>query len=379
MNRRDIILKSGAAMAGIALGAANSSNNKIYAKYNSNAANPRRFGLHENEVIVPTNTDPKIFANSGFDSLKNLNNYSSATGNLKKIRPLTPEEIGDQFFVFQLTPVKKGKWFVKSPQDIKPTLETSEKFPDVVLDSRLVSFHIGESERLERDTKATVRITFGSDQNTFRARDMGENLFWAITSGINLWNSRGMKARPKDFTSDFRKVFGNKYVELPGGSGTIKVEIVQHKKSSWWEKVFDFSQSSSGRSLISALGFPGVTSNVIKFVDDAANKFVGDNARVLFSSRGLPIAFTKQSQAEISATGTRIGSLKTGVWIFARGRDLPLLAAQEMTYDATLRRLFPAAKNIVDIISGKTPDPLRKVTYAIMNSRLKKRKINVGF
>jgi len=268
---------------------------------------------------------------------------------------------------------------VKSPQDIKPTLETSEKFPDVVLDSRLVSFHIGESERLEQDTKATVRITFGSDQNTFRARDMGENLFWAITSGINLWNSRGMKARPKDFTSDFRKVFGNKYVELTGGSGTLKVEIVQHKKSSWWEKVFDFSQSSSGRSLISALGFPGVTSNVIKFVDDAANKFVGDNAKVLFSSRGLPIAFTKQSQAEISATGTRIGSLKTGVWIFARGRDLPLLAAQEMTYDATLRRLFPAAKNIVDIISGKTPDPLRKVTYAIMNSRLKKRKINVGF
>ena len=303
MNRRDIILKSGAAMAGIALGAANSSNNKIYAKYNSNAANPRRFGLHENEVIVPTNTDPKIFANSGFDSLKNLNNYSSATGNLKKIRPLTPEEIGDQFFVFQLTPVKKGKWFVISPQDIKPTLETSEKFPDVVLDSRLVSFHIGESERLERDTKATVRITFGSDQNTFRARDMGENLFWAITSGINLWNSRGMKARPKDFTSDFRKVFGNKYVELPGGSGTIKVEIVQHKKSSWWEKVFDFSQSSSGRSLISALGFPGVTSNVIKFVDDAANKFVGDNARVLFSSRGLPIAFTKQSQADGGSAG----------------------------------------------------------------------------
>ena len=379
MNRRDLIRSSSAAIAGITLGNVSLSNSSTYAKSHGNPLSFSGFGRYDSELIIPTPKKVERQRLTGFFPEISAEQYVSTSAKLKTIKTLSEEDIGDQFFVFQLTPVGGGKWYVRSPQEIEPTLVTDDKYPDVVLDSRLVSFHIGETEKLSRDTRATVRITFGSDQNTLRARDMGENLYWAVTSGINLWKSRGMRAKPKDFRSDFRSVFGNKYVELPGGAGTLKVEIVQHKKSSWWDKIFGFSQSQPGASLISALGFPGVTSNVLKFVDEAANKFVGDNARVLFSSRGLPIAFTKQSRAEISSTGTRIGSLKTGVWIFARGRDLPLLASQQMTYDATLRRLFPAEKNIAHILSGKTPDPLRKVTYAIMNTRLKKRRINVGF
>lgn len=288
-------------------------------------------------------------------------------------------ELKDQFLVFQLIPTEGNKWFIRSPQEIEPTLETNEEYPDVVLDTRLLGFHLGLDEKAGPDTRATVRITFGSDQNTNRSRAMGENLYWGITSGLHLWNTKGIRANPAEYRSDFRQIFGNKFVELPGGAGSLKVEIVKHQKSSWWEKAFNFTTSNAGIGLVSAMGFPGITSRVLNFVDEAANRFVGDNAKVLFASRGLPLTFTKQAKTEISATGTRIGSLNTGIWIFARGRDLPLLSSQEMTYDATLRRLFPVKSKMADILSGKAKDPLKNVTYAVLSTRLKRRKITVGF
>jgi len=350
MDRRELLTKTGIAAAGaLATGA-------IASKSEARIERPSGgyFGMHGDQLL------------SGFDPI--ADNESLIDGDLK-----------DQFLVFQLMPTKNQKWYVRSPQEIEPRLETNEQYPDIVLDTRLLSFHLGGEEKVSAGTKATVRITFGGDQNTERARRLGANLYWGITSGLNLWNTRGLRAQPADYRSDFRQIFGNKYVELPGGAGSLKVEIVKHETSSWWEKAFRFSSSGTGAGLISALGFPGVTSRVLNFVDDAANRFVGDNATVIFSSRGLPLAFTKQARNEISSTGTRIGSLNTGVWIFARGRDLPILSEQEMTYDATLRRLFPADSKMSDVLSGKAVDPLRNITYAILSSRLKRRKITVGF
>ncbi len=347
MNRRKLFEKGGAAAVGMLLGSsfAGRANTTVLS-----AAEPY-FGRFGNELL----TD-----DTGFSKL--------SVGDLR-----------DQFFVFQLVPAENDRFFVRTPQDIEPELETSGDFPDVVLDTRLLNFHLGSDEEISSDTRATVRITFGSDQNTERSRAMGENLYWAITSGLQLWNTRGKKVQPRAYESDFRQVFGNKYVELPGGAGTLKVEIVKHRGTSWWEKVFNFANSNAGIGLISALGFPGVTSRVLNFVDEAANSFVGDNAKVMFSSRGLPLTFSKQARDEISSTGTRIGSLQSGIWIFARGRDLPLLGSHEMIYDATLRRLFPVQSKIADIVSGKADDPLKDVTYAVLSSRLKTRKITVGF
>ncbi|MDH3492374.1 MAG: hypothetical protein OEM82_02405 [Acidobacteriota bacterium] len=353
MDRRELFKKSGAAAAGLLLGSRGAR-----VAYGKSGAEPTvYFGR---------------FGNENLDEAGIMASYASP-------KILVPDSLRDQFLVFQLVPTENERFFVRSPQEIEPALETSPEYPDVVLDTRLLSFQLGSDEKVGEETRATVRITFGSDQNTDRSREMGENLYWAITSGLNLWNTRGIRAEPRDYRSDFRKVFGNKYVELPGGAGSLKVEIVKHRKSSWWEKAFNLADSNPGMALVSALGFPGVTSRVLHFVDEAANKFVGDNAKVLFASRGLPLAFSKQSKEEISSSGIRIGSLNSGIWIFARGRDLPLLSSQEMTYDATLRRLFPAKSNIADIISGTAKDPLRDVTYAILGSRLKHRKITNGF
>jgi hypothetical protein len=351
MDRRELFKKGGIVGAGLLLGSA-----EIRA-----------------ESKAPANNDSQYFGRFGNEMLQKQHRLHNASLHLPD------KDLRDQFLVFQLVPTKNKKWYVRSPQEIEPTIETNEQFPDVVLDTRLLGFHLGSDEKAGPDTRATVRITFGSDQNTGRSRAMGENLYWGITSGLHLWNTKGIRANPADFRSDFRQIFGNKFVELPGGAGSLKVEIVKHQKSSWWEKVFNFSTSSTGAGLVSALGFPGVTSRVLNFVDEAANRFVGDNAKPLFSSRGLPLAFTKQSKTEISSTGTRIGSLNTGIWIFARGRDLPILSSREMTYDATLRRLFPLDDSIADILSGKAKDPLKDVTYAVLSTRLKRRKIIIGF
>ncbi|NNE65070.1 MAG: hypothetical protein HKN33_00770 [Pyrinomonadaceae bacterium] len=355
MDRRELIRKGGVAAAGLFTGTSVVSN--------LSAAEP----VEARPCFGRFGEDTISFGSSGGP-------HSHRDGKLLQHRDLK-----DQFLVFQLVPSKNGKFFVRSPQEIEPDMDTNPQYPDIVLDSRLLSFQLGGDERTERDTRATVRITFGSDQNTDRSRAMGENLYWSITSGLHLWNTRGVRAQPRDYRADFRQVFGNKFVELPGGAGTLKVEIVKHRKSSWWEKAFNFANSNAGFGLVSALGFPGVTSRVLHFVDEAANKFVGSNAKVLFASRGLPLAFSKQSKQEISSAGIRIGCLKSGIWIFARGRDLPLLASQEMTYDATLRRLFPVKSNIRKIVSGKEADPLKDVTYAVLSTRIKRRKISIGF
>ena len=358
MDRRQLFRQGTVAAAGIIFGSAARVNGVIPQASRTHSA----FGSYGDELLIEDDGATYV-ADSG---LHRLNRVDS-------------NEIGDQFFVFQLVPTKERKWYIKSPQDIEPLLETNNEAPDVALDCRLLSFHVGDEDKMDPDIKATVRITFGTEHNTRRSRDMGQQLYWAISSGLNLWNTRGLRAQPRDYRADFREIFGNKFVELPGGAGTLKVEIVKHRKSSWWEKAFNFSNSAAGIGLVSALGFPGVTSRVLHFVDEAANRFVGENAKVLFSSRGLPIAFTKQASNEITQTGTRIGGLNAGIWVFARGRDLPLLASKEMTYDATLRRLFPRESNVADIVSGKTLDPLRGVTYAVMSARMKARKINIGF
>lgn len=358
MKRRELFIKGSAAATGLFFSAAS----EYGATGNAGKPTPRYFGRHDEILNFDEDGRPIVSTDERLAAGPELN-----------------EDFGEQFFVFQLVPGKDNKWFIKSTQEIEPSLETNDEYPDVVLDSRLISFHLGDEQKADPDMKATVRITFGTENSTHRSRDLGQNLYWAISSGLNLWNMRGIKAQPSEYRSDFRRIFGNKYVELPGGAGSLKVEIVRHRKSAWWEKVFRFSNSNAGRGVISALGFPGVTSSVLNFVDDAANKFVGDNAKVIFSSRGMPVAFTKQASEEISLTGTRIGCLRPGIWIFARGRDLPLLSSREMTYDATLRRLFPVENDISDILSGKITDPLRDVTYAVLASRLKRTRISSGY
>lgn len=358
MRRRDLLFKGSGAAASLLLGAAVGNG----AIADSGSSTHRYFGRRQGNLLFDQNGCPVV-----------------SDGERSSDSPLPAEDLGDQFFVFQLFSSADNKWLIKSTQEIEPSLETSEEFPDIVLDSQLLSFHIGDDDKPDPDLKATVRITFGTDNNTHRSRDLGQNLYWAISSGLNLWNTRGIKGEPRAYRTDFRQIFGNKYVELPGGAGSLKVEIVKHKKSSWWEKAFNFASSNAGLGVVSALGFPGVTSRVLHFVDEAANKFVGDNAKVIFSSRGMPIAFSKQARDEIGGTGTRIGCLRPGIWVFARGRDLPLLSSQEMTYDATLRRLFPLKSNIADIVSGREIDPLREVTYAVLNSRIKPRRITSGF
>ena len=121
MDRRELFIRSSAAAAGILAG--NAFGEKVFAGSQDSRKQP--FGRFGEEKILGDFQNPLV--DDGIVQ-----------------RPASAAEIGDQFFVFQLVPTADNRWFIRSPQEIRPKLETTNEYPDVVLDTRLISFHVGE-------------------------------------------------------------------------------------------------------------------------------------------------------------------------------------------------------------------------------------------
>lgn len=379
MNRRQLLRNGAVAISGLTLGAGQFPGNHVIAQTGAQNNGSPTFGSLGNEFIIPTVKNTQAVARGGPLPL-GAESFNYANDNGTPISGAS-SDFQNQFFVFQQYLINNNPRVVEASK-VEPELETNEQNPDIVIDAQLDSFHLSgsDSESIDQNTKATLRLTFGYDDNTERGRSFDDTLYWAITTGINLWNdAKREKSKPKELKTDFKTAFGNKFIELPGAAGNMKLEIIKHRKPSWWEKAFKFLNSNAGRTLTSSLGFPAVTSQVIDFVDQAASNFEGNRAEVLFSSRWMKLAFSKQAKQDIIANGTAVvGSLQNGYWVLARGRDLPKLSNQEMIYNATYGLLIPKGENIEQLISSGR-DPLNDVTYAIMKVRMKPRKINVGF
>jgi hypothetical protein len=206
-------------------------------------------------------------------------------------------------------------------------------------------------------------------------------LFWAITAGLNLYDDiKKKRSESRDLQSDFRKALGNKYVEIPGALGNVTFEVIKHKEPPWWRHVFAFLQTDTGKALVSALGFPAVTQQVIRFVDEATSRLDDTKPEVLFRSCPLTFAFSKQAKSDFIGNGPiRIGCLNQGTWIFARGRDFRALANAKAYFYATYGKLVPSSVSPADLVTGSYDDPFKNVTYAIFRVLMKPYKLDVSF
>jgi hypothetical protein len=286
--------------------------------------------------------------------------------------------LNDQFIVFQLSSSSDGPTILDS-SEVLPSLDGSNEEPDVLIAAEMVSFHVARNEGLEADTRATLRMNFGKDQSSTDKRF--DTVFWSIAAGLDLYDQVKKKpTEPTELKSDFQQAFSRRPIEIPGGLGRVTFDVIKHKEPPWWKHIFSFAQSGTARALISTLGFPAVTNQVIRVVDQLLEKLEGP-PQILF--KGFPMRLAFSGYARDAYTGgsqrVRVGSLNRGFAIFARGRDFETVAKSNAIYLPAYDRLAPADVKPGDLVSGKYDDPLENVTYAVFRLGTKRTKLDPTF
>jgi hypothetical protein len=288
-------------------------------------------------------------------------------------------DLQDQFFVFQFSSSKEEKSILESTQ-VMPKIEGSEQEPDVLVNLELQSFNVGKEENIDNDTRATMRINIGKDENS---RDKYfDTVFWSIAAGLDLYNrAQNKPTEGKDFKSDFRKAFANRPIEIPGGLCKLAFEVVKHQEPPWYKKIFKFLTSDTAGSLISTLGFPAVTTQAISMIDELLNRLDDSRPTILFKSRPMRLALTTQAKNDYSGGNERIkiGCLSPGFCILARGRDFNTFLNADATYYPSLDKLVPSDVDLSKLMSGSYDDPFKNMTYAVFRIGMKQAKLDPTF
>jgi len=293
---------------------------------------------------------------------------------------LKPAEQLDQFFVFQLSNQAEGPTILESSQAESTLMGSAEQEPDVLVSMKMESFHLAADEDVDPNTRATLRVTCGKDESSTDSRF--DTLFWSVAAGLKLYEQfKTPNATLKNTKADFRKAFGNRPIEVPGGLARLSFEVVKHKEPAWWQRIFTFLQSDTAESLISVLGFPAITLQAISVIDELLNRLVDSEPKVLFKSVPMRLALSKWARNEYTGGNPRIkiGCLNPGFCVLARGRDFDTIARSNAIYMPTYDRLVPADVGQGDLVGGTYDDPFKHVTYAVFRVGMKPTKLDPTF
>jgi hypothetical protein len=197
----------------------------------------------------------------------------------------TKISLRDQFLVFQFNNKMEGPTILEASL-VEPKIAGSPNEPDVRVVMEMLSFNLGSNEATDKDTRATMRINFGKDQSSTDKHF--DTLFWSIAAGLELYNSyTNKRAESKELNGDFNKAFGNRPIDIPGGLGQLSFQVVKHKEQSWWRKLLGFAHSETAKSLVSMLGFPGITTQAIALIDELLGRLEDSAPDVLFTSPSM--------------------------------------------------------------------------------------------
>lgn len=291
----------------------------------------------------------------------------------------SPNEMKEQFVVFQLSDTMDGPAILNA-EAVKPKLAGSDEEPDVLTKLNLISFHIGADEKIDKNTRATMRINFGKDSSS--TDRMFDTAFWAVAAGLKLYNENTEEpAQTKDLSADINRAFGNRPIEIPGGLGNLSFEVVKHVEPKWWQKVFSFMQSGPGTALTSVLGFPAVGQAAIGIIDELVGRLADQEPEVLFKSKPMRLALTSKAHDEFTGGSPRVrlGSLNNGYCILARYGDYSDIAGSNAVFYPTHGVLAPASADPADYASLTSKNPLHGLTYAIFRVRMKTTGLDPNF
>lgn len=284
----------------------------------------------------------------------------------------------NQFSIFQFGSDVDGPTLIE-PSQVKPSLEGSDAAPDVQAAIELMSFHLGKDEvKVDKDARATMRITFGKDQ--LSKDEKFDAAFWAIAAGLKLYNAaESGQTDASDLSFGSKEAFGNRPIDIPGGLGTLSFEVTQHKEPPWYRRIFRFLQSDTGKGLVSVLGFPQLAVSAVRAIDQFLDRF--DDEDPIFSSRPLRLALSARSRDELQAgnPNVHVGVLSKGYNVFARLKDFSRFNDQPLDYLPHLNRLVPRGISQHDLTMGNFEDPLEDVTYAVCGIGLRETELDAKF
>lgn len=318
--------------------------------------------------------EPAEIAAFGLPYERGLVAYTS-----EKRGPLNENDLRDQFIAFQLSNKKEGPAILES-SEVTSSIAGSVDEPDILLQLEMQSFHIGKDIEVNKNSKATMRITIGKDKDS--TDKYFDTAFWSIAAGLDLYNQIKEKPTdPKDLKADFRQAFGNRPIEIPGGLSNMTFEVVKHREPKWWQRIFQFLQSDTGKELTSTLGFPAVTGSAIKMLDELLNRLNRSEPEILFKSRPLRLALTEKAKIDYTGGSERvqIGSLAPGFCVLARGRDFDTFVNSNAFYYPTYGKLVPSDISQSQLVTGAYDDPFRDVTYAVFRLGMKSAKLDPTF
>jgi hypothetical protein len=290
-------------------------------------------------------------------------------------------DLSKQFVIFQFSGQAVGPSVIEASQ-VEPAFAGGEEQPDVLVGVEMLSFHLGEPDRekLGPNTRAMMRINFGKDESSTDRRF--DTVFWSIAAGLNLYDQvRNRTPEAKEFKSDLQKAFSNRPIEIPGGLGRLSFEVVKHQDPTFWQRIFGFIQSEAGQNLVSVLGFPALTNQAIKVLDQLLDKVFPADREALFHSLPLRLALTKSAREAFTGGSPRvkIGTLRPGFCIMARGGDFKALADTDYFYHASYGLLVPKDVSDADLLAGTYKDPLQGVTYVMFRIGMQARKLDPTF
>ncbi len=287
------------------------------------------------------------------------------TVNTDRGTTLSENDLEDQFLVFQFSDKSEGPRILETSQ-VTPKIKGTEEKPDIKARMQLTSFHIGGGEDIDKNSRATLRIDFGKDEKSNSSLD---TVFWSIAAGLKLYDD--IKKKPtdaKDLQSDFNSAFSKRPIEIPGGLSKLSFEVVKHQEPKWWQNIFTFLQSDTGKTLTSAIGFPGITTQAIGLVDELVNKLDNSKPKTLFKSRPMTLSLSEKAKSDFTGglPGIELGSLNPGFCLLARGRDFKTIVDSDPVYMAAYGILKPKDVNVADFLQGNYDDPFKSVTYAVL-------------
>ena len=285
----------------------------------------------------------------------------------------------DLFYCFQLNAKPDGATIIESSK-VAPVLSGEDGKSDVYVKAEMLAFHVGDNEDIDRDAKATLRLNIGKDDNSTDTRF--DKVLWAIAAGMDLYDdARNGRSGAKQLGGSFNAALGKRPIEIPAGLAELSFEVVKHKEPKWWQKIFKFLGSGTGKSVISLLGFPALAVNALGIIDDALGRLEGNDPEVLFKGARVPLALTKRAKDDFVAGYGRVAiGVRTQACAFLRGDGT--FQKSRMQKPASMRhtgcwcliqsrqRRFPARAY---------DDPFKNVTYAVLRIGMQPARFDPAF
>jgi hypothetical protein len=343
------------------------------------------FEFKQNEVITPElllgdlKAIESLIQSSDFATYALPKHRGTVNYTVSREKNLNENDLSNQFIAFQLSNKKDGPAILESTE-VTSTIKGSSEEPDVLVNLEMQSFHIGKEVKVDKNTRATMRINIGKDKDS--TDKYFDTAFWSIAAGLDLYNQSKQKAAdPKDLKANFKQAFGNRPIEIPGGLAQMTFEVIKHREPKWWQRIFTFLQSDTGKNLTSTLGFPAITNNAINLLDELLNKLEKSEPEILFKSRPLRLALSEKAKSDYTGGSERVkmGSLTPGFCVLARGKDFHTFINSDAYYYPTYGKLVPSKVSNADLVTGNYDDPFKNVTYSIFRIGMKSHKLDPTF